>query len=237
VVLPENFGLIGSGEGAKLEAAESDGNGPMQQFLSAVAAKHSVWLVGGSVPLAGSDRDHVRQAALLYDARGRCVARYDKIHLFDVELEETDERYQESAVIEAGASPVVVNTPFGRVGMTVCYDLRFPELFRYLVDQGMEIAAVPSAFTKTTGEAHWEVLLRARSIENLCYTVAAAQGGCHSGGRETYGHSMIIDPWGVVLDELPQGSGFVTAEVDREKLARIRWSFPSITHRRMRCRF
>jgi len=235
VVLPENFGLMGMNETDKVKAREIDGKGPMQDFLSRTAARYGIWLVGGTVPLAGDAPDKVRAACLLYDDKGKRVARYDKVHLFDVHLEESGEDYAESSTIEPGNNVVVVDTPFGRLGLVVCYDLRFPELFRRMVQEGVEIIVIPSAFTAITGKAHWEPLIRARAIENLSFVVASAQGGYHANGRETHGDSMIVDPWGVVLDRLPRGSGFVMAEVERSRLAAIRRNFPALEHRRIPC--
>jgi len=236
VVLPENFALMGKGEGDKLGHREADGRGPVQEFLARQASRHGIWLVGGTIPLAADASDKVRAACLVFDDRGQQVARYDKIHLFDVHLVDSDERYNESETIEPGETTVVLDTPLGRLGLAVCYDLRFPELFRNLVDEGAEIIALPSAFTAITGKAHWEPLVRARAIENLCYVVAAAQGGYHASGRETHGHSMIVDPWGMVLEQLPRGAGVVVAEVDRNRLAQVRKNFPALEHRRLHCR-
>ncbi|CAK0776748.1 deaminated glutathione amidase [Gammaproteobacteria bacterium] len=234
IVLPEDFALIGADQD-KLKAREADGKGPIQDFLAQHAARHGVWIVGGTIPLVANAPDKVRAACLVYDASGQRVARYDKIHLFDVYLEETGEKYTESLTIEPGRSTVVINTPFGRVGLAVCYDLRFPELLRNMLEQGIEIVTLPAAFTAITGKAHWEPLVRARAIENLCYVVAAAQGGYHLNGRETHGDSMIVDPWGVVLDRLARGSGVVSAPLDRKRLLSIRRNFPTIEHTRLRC--
>lgn len=236
VVLPENFYLMGQREQDKLALREVQGQGPLQEFLSRQAARHRVWIVGGTLPLAGQDPQRVRAASLLFDDHGQLVARYDKIHLFDVDVPETGERYRESETIEPGENSLVIDTPFGRLGMVVCYDLRFPELFRAMLDQGADLVSVPSAFTAATGKAHWEVLLRARAIENLCYVLASAQGGYHSNGRETYGDSMIVDPWGRVLDRLPRGSGVVMATLDRHRQEQIRRNFPVLTHRSLHCR-
>ena len=235
VVLPENFAIMGKTEYDKVRIREADGAGPIQDFLAEQAAKRGVWLVGGTVPLAAHAPDKVRGACLLFDDRGRRVARYDKIHLFDVHLAASGENYTESETVEPGDEVVVVDTPFGRLGLAVCYDLRFPELFRRMTEQGVEIVALPSAFTAITGKAHWATLVRARAVENLCYVVAAAQGGYHVNGRETYGDSMIVDPWGVVLDRLSHGSGFVIASVERDYLLSTRRNFPVLEHRKMRC--
>ncbi len=233
VVLPENFALMGHREEDKLAHAELDGDGPLQAFLAETAARYGVWLVGGTLPLATDDPGRVRAACLLFDERGRRVARYDKIHLFDVEVAATGERYAESETIAPGDAPVVVDTPLGRLGLAVCYDLRFPELFRAMLDDGMELLALPAAFTATTGRAHWEVLLRARAIENLCYVVASAQGGDHPGDRATHGESMVIDPWGRVLERTGLGEAVVVGEVDRALLERTRRTFPALAHRRI----
>lgn len=235
VVLPENFALMGMSEYDKVAAREQDGNGPIQNFLAQQAARHGVWLVGGTVPLVATDPGKVRAACLLFNDKGERVARYDKIHLFDVQLLDSGEQYIESETIEHGTEVVVTDTPFGRLGLSVCYDLRFPELFRQMLDEGMELVALPAAFTAITGKAHWEVLVRARAIENLCYVITAAQGGYHVNGRETHGDSMVVDPWGTVLDRLPRGSGVVTARTDLSRLRNIRRTFPSINHRRLHC--
>ncbi len=233
VVLPENFAHMGLTEFDKVKLREQDGSGHIQDFLAEQAAKFGVWLVGGTVPLVAHDADKVRATCLLFDDTGKRVARYDKIHLFDVEIVDTQESYTESMTIEPGDETVVVDTPFGRLGLAVCYDLRFPELFRRMLDQGAELFAVPSAFTAITGKAHWELLVRTRAVENLCYVIAAAQGGYHVNGRETHGDSMIVDPWGIVLDRLPRGSGVVLANIDAERLASTRRNFPTIKHRRL----
>lgn len=236
VVLPENFALMGMSEYDKVKAREAEGRGPIQEFMSQTAARHGIWLVGGTLPLESANPQKVRAACLVYDPAGNQVARYDKMHLFDVTVESSGEVYAESSTIEPGDRPVVFDTaPFGKIGLAVCYDLRFPELFRSLLDRGAELIAVPSAFTAVTGRAHWEVLVRARAIENLCYVVAAAQGGYHINGRETHGDSMIVDPWGTVLDRLSRGSGVVVADFDRARTASIRHNFPTVKHRRIVC--
>ena len=232
VVLPENFAAMPLREADRLEHVEQDGKGPIQDFLSALARDLGIWLVGGTLPLATQDASRVRAACLVYDDKGQRVVRYDKLHLFDVQLD-NGEKYNESSAIEAGDQVVVVDTPFGRLGLAVCYDLRFPELFRRMVDAGAEIFAIPSAFTEHTGKAHWDVLVRARAIENLSYVIAPGQGGYHVNGRETHGDSMIVDPWGVILDRLPRGSGVVIADVDSKRLEAVRKRLPSIGHRRL----
>ena len=236
VVLPENFCFLGQQEKDKLAIAEEVGNGPVQDFLAEQSARHKLWIVGGTLPLKAAEEGKVRQVCLVYNDAGEQVARYDKIHLFDVHIESTGENYNESATISPGDSICVVDTPFGRLGVAICYDLRFPELFRHMLDEGVDIIALPSAFTAITGRAHWEPLVRARAIENLCYVIAADQGGFHVNGRETYGHSMIVDPWGQVLDELASGSGVVLASYDRDYLNSVRRNFPAIEHRRMPCK-
>ena len=231
-VLPENFALMGRGENDKVRVREAEGEGPIQAFLAEQAARHGLWLVGGTIPLRTvGDDNRVRAACLLFDDRGRQVARYDKVHLFDVQVVGSAERYAESATIEPGDRYVVAATPLGRLGLAVCYDLRFPEQFRFMVEQGMELLVLPAAFTAATGKAHWETLLRARAIENQCYVIASAQGGKHANGRETYGDSLIIDPWGEILARLPHGPGVVLAEFDRERLASVRRQFPVLEHR------
>ena len=235
VVLPENFAIMGLKETDKVGVRERDGSGPIQDFLAQHAKRHKVWLIGGTVPLDADDSDKVRAACLVYNDRGQRVARYDKIHLFDVQVVGSDERYTESETIEPGRDIKVIDTPFGRLGLAICYDLRFPELFRAMLDQGLEMVAVPSAFTAITGRAHWETLVRTRAIENLAYVFAAAQGGYHINGRETHGDSMIVDPWGTVLDRLPRGSGVVCAEVDVERVRTTRRNFPAVEHRRFHC--
>jgi deaminated glutathione amidase len=234
VVLPENFAFMGQRIQDIVPLAEEDGTGRLQGFLAGVAAKYGVWLVGGTLPIVARNPGRVRSACLVYDARGNRMARYDKIHLFDVSLPGVDERYEESAAIEPGEATLVLDSPFGRLGVAVCYDLRFPEQFRRMLDGGMEVVALPASFTALTGKAHWETLVRARAIENLAYVVAAAQGGYHINGRETYGHSMIVDPWGTILAQVPRGTGFVCCGIDGDWLQSVRRNFPAISHRRLK---
>jgi len=236
VVLPENFAIMGMSEMDKVSAAETSGEGPIQNFLSEQARKHKIWLVGGTIPIASSDQGRVFGACHLYNDKGEMVACYNKIHLFDVTIEASNESYTESLTTVPGDEVVVVDSPFGKIGMAVCYDLRFPELFRTMADAGMDICVIPSAFTSMTGKAHWESLLRARAIENLSFVIAAAQGGYHVNGRETHGDSMIIDPWGVILNRLPHGTGVVVSEIDMNMLKRTRKSFPVLEHRRINCK-
>lgn len=235
VVLPENFALMGKTETDKVSERESDSGGVIQSFLAEQAARHGIWLVGGTIPLVANDENKVRATCLVFDDKGNQVARYDKIHLFDVELVDSDEQYTESETIEPGDDVVVIDSPFGRMGVAVCYDLRFPELFRQQLQAGMEILVIPSAFTAFTGRAHWDVLVRARAIENQCYVIAPNQGGYHLNGRETHGHSMIVDPWGTVLNSLAHGPGVVCADVELGRLNTTRRNFPSIEHRRLQC--
>ena len=230
-VLPENFSFMGRTEAERREVVEADGDGPVQRAVATAARELGIWIVAGTQPIAVSGEARPANACIVYDAGGRRVARYDKIHLFNVDLPDGREGYRESANAVAGAQPVTVDTPAGRLGLTVCYDMRFPELYRRLVSEGAEIFSVPSAFTCPTGRAHWEVLLRARAIENLSFLIAAAQTGIHDSGRETYGDSLIVDYWGRVLGRLPRGSGVVLAALDREQQAAIRQSFPALGHR------
>ncbi|HEU5077235.1 MAG TPA: carbon-nitrogen hydrolase family protein, partial [Polyangiaceae bacterium] len=198
--LPENFAIMGRKESDKLAVSEPMGEGPIQSFLGKTARELGMWIIGGTIPIRAEDGSgKVAAACLVFDDQGRFVSRYDKIHLFDVDLPDREERYRESATITAGSKPVVVPTPFGRIGLSVCYDVRFPELFRLLQAQGAEILCLPAAFTAATGRAHWETLIRARAIENLCYVIAPAQSGRHENGRDTWGESMVVDPWGQVL--------------------------------------
>lgn len=227
VALPEYFCIFGLSDRDKIAAREKDGAGPIQEFLAATARRHGVWLVGGSVPLESASPEKVRNSCLVYDAAGRRVARYDKIHLFGLDL--GSERFDEARTIEAGEEPCAIDSPFGRIALSVCYDLRFPELYRALAP--MDLILVPSAFTATTGRAHWEPLLRARAIENLAWVLAPAQGGKHQNGRETHGHSMVIDPWGKVVAEQASGPGVVIAEIDPPFQVKLRRSLPSLTHR------
>ena len=232
-LLPENFSFMGGQGTDKRRVAEDFGSGPVQDFLSATAARLGLWIIGGTTPLKGAAADgRVTNSCLVFDAGGRPVARYDKIHLFDVDVpDKPGETYRESAHVVRGDETAVVDTPAGRIGLSVCYDMRFPELYRRLSAAGAEILVVPAAFTVPTGRAHWEILLRARAIENLCYLVAAAQSGVHPSGRETYGDSLIVDCWGRVLTRLPRGRGIVTADIDRAAIARTRADFPALANR------
>ncbi|MCB1897783.1 carbon-nitrogen hydrolase family protein [Cognatazoarcus halotolerans] len=227
VALPEYFAVISPDEQAKVRIREREGSGPLQDFLREAAVRHGIWLIGGTVPLVSNDATKVRNATLVYDDQGMQVARYDKIHLFG--FRRGEEHYEESATIEPGNEVVSFDAPFGRVGLSVCYDLRFPELFRAMGK--VDLIVLPAAFTYTTGEAHWEVLLRARAIENQCYVLAPAQGGRHPSGRRTFGDTMLIDPWGEVVARRREGPGVVTGDIDLQHIARVRQSLPALAHR------
>ncbi|HVC30072.1 MAG TPA: carbon-nitrogen hydrolase family protein [Steroidobacteraceae bacterium] len=229
--LPENFSFMGLADGDKRRVAEEDGRGPVQDFLAESARRLGMWIVGGTVPLRTASDGRVAAACLVHDSAGQRRARYDKIHLFDIQVPDRAESYRESANVAPGSTPVVVETPVGRLVLSVCYDVRFPELFRRLSAGGAQLLAVPAAFTEPTGRAHWETLVRARAIENLCFVLAPAQSGLHPSGRETYGDSMIVDHWGRVIDRLPRGCGCIAADIDLERQRRDRGSFPSLTHR------
>jgi len=231
-VLPENFGFMGAQEAERVALAESDGSGPLQDFLAESAARYGLWIVGGTLPLRGARRGRPHAACLVYDSSGRRVARYDKLHLFDVRVPDSGEAYRESRSTTPGAAALLVKTPWAQMGVAVCYDLRFPEQFRHLAAQGMELLVVPAAFTRRTGAAHWEVLLRARAIENLCYVAAAAQTGTHPGGRQTWGHAMVVDPWGTIMAAAATRPGVVMATIDSKQLERLRQQFPVLEHRR-----
>jgi nitrilase len=231
--LPENFSFLGLRDADKLAVAEADGEGPVQAFLRETAARLKLWILAGTICIRGDAEGRTANASLLFDAAGRRVARYDKIHLFDVTIPGRDEQYRESSHVVPGREVVVADTPVGKLGLSVCYDMRFPELYRDLVLQGAEWLAMPAAFTVPTGRAHWETLLRARAIENLCYVVAPAQVGTHTNGRETYGDSLIVDYWGQVLARLAKGVGVITAEFDLAKLADTRARFPALANRQL----
>lgn len=233
VVLPEMFAIMGKSDAARVQLTEDEGNGPIQDCLARLARQHKVWIVAGTIPLRSAQEGRPYAACLLYDDHGQVIARYDKIHLFDVTVGDEAEVYTESHTNYPGERVVVVDTPFGRLGLSVCYDLRFPELYRELSRQGAEILVIPSAFTEITGQAHWEALLRARAIENLCYVVAAAQGGYHVSGRTTYGHSMVVDYWGRVRGQLNKGSGIVLLDPDLPAQRVMRQRFPVLGHRRL----
>ena len=231
--LPENFSFIGLHDADKLQVAEADGVGAVQSFLSDTARKLRMWILGGTIVIRGDTERRVANASLLIDDHGKRVARYDKIHLFDVTIPGRDEQYRESTHVTPGRETVIADTPVGKLGLSVCYDVRFPELYRELVSRGAEWLAMPAAFTVPTGRAHWETLLRARAIENLGYVVAPAQAGTHPSGRETYGDSLIVDYWGQVLARLPTGNGVIAAEIDLAKEAETRARFPALHNRQL----
>jgi predicted amidohydrolase len=229
VSLPEYWPIMGMSDADKVGHAERDGDGPIQHFMAQAAREHGIWLAGGTLPLVSTDASRVMNSTLVYNPQGEAVGRYDKIHLFG--FNKGDEAYDEARTIVAGAEVGSFEAPFGRVGLSVCYDLRFPELYRAMGECALIL--VPAAFTYTTGSAHWEVLLRARAIENQCYVLAAAQGGLHRNGRRTYGHSMLVDPWGEVKDVLAEGEGVVSGQLDPDFLAGVRESLPALKHRRL----
>lgn len=233
VVLPEMFAVMGLDQQERVKYRETVDHGPIQDFLKEQAAKHKVWLVGGTLPIKTEDENKVRAACLVYNAEGKQAARYDKIHLFDVTLSGKTESYSESKTIEPGKKIAVLQTPFGKLGLAVCYDVRFPELFRLMHNEGVELIALPAAFTYTTGVAHWEILIRARAIENQVYMIASAQSGVHPNGRKTFGHSMIVNPWGEIDALLEQGLGVVTSEIHLHYLHQLRNEFPALAHRRV----
>ncbi|MBM2884137.1 carbon-nitrogen hydrolase family protein [Chromobacterium phragmitis] len=229
-VLPEYFCLMGAKDTDKVALREPFGDGPIQRALSDMARRHGLWLLGGTVPLRCEEADKVYNSSLLFSPQGDVAARYDKIHLFGFTGQ--GESYCESNTIRPGQSPVKAETPLAEIALGICYDLRFPELFRLLAP--FDLLILPAAFTATTGQAHWEALLRARAIENQCYLMASAQGGAHENGRHTHGHTMIIDPWGRILAELPRGEGVVTAELDPELIHSVRSGLPALAHRVIR---
>jgi deaminated glutathione amidase len=229
VALPEYFPIMGLADTDKVAVREQAGQGPIQEFLAEVSQRLKLWIVAGTIPLECADAGRVRNTSLVYSPEGQPVARYDKIHLFG--FHRGQDQYQESLTIERGHDPVALDTPYGRWALSVCYDLRFPELYRGMGEP--DILFVPAAFTQTTGQAHWEILLRARAIENLAYVIASGQGGRHPSGRETFGSSMIVDPWGTVLARHEKGPGFAVAEIDPAYLVSVRTSLPALQHRNL----
>ncbi|NBQ85545.1 MAG: carbon-nitrogen hydrolase family protein [Methylophilaceae bacterium] len=227
VALPEYFAIMGMKDTDKVKVAEKEGSGPIQEFLSNIAKKHEIWVVGGSIPLQSEQQEKIYNACMVYNDQGQLVARYNKIHLFGLNL--GNETYHEEKTITPGKQVVTVDSPFGKIGLSICYDLRFPELYRAMGE--VDLILIPAAFTETTGKAHWESLVRSRAIENLCYVLAPAQGGYHTSGRETHGNSMVVDPWGVVLDRLPRGSGVVIASMNRDYQSSLRKSLPALQNK------
>ncbi len=236
VVLPENFALMAMDESENIDLAEEEGSGYIQDMMRQCAIDNKIWIVAGAIPLKSLKSEKACLASLMFNDKGEIVARYDKIHLFDVEVnceaKSAKDVYKESDTFDAGDKIVVVDTPFGKIGMAICYDLRFPTLFRKMVDQGAEIFLIPSAFTKTTGKIHWEPLIKARAIENQCYVVAPAQGGYHVNGRHTYGHSMMVDYMGQVHGLRLKGTGIITMKLDLARQKKLRQSFPVLKHRK-----
>jgi predicted amidohydrolase len=231
VALPEYFCLLGRSDRDKLRIAEAEGSGPIQDFLAKAAQRLGLWVIGGTLPLRSADPERVRNSCLVWSPEGLQVARYDKIHLFA--FDNGSERYDEGRVLDAGHLPVALDIEGWRVGLTVCYDLRFPELYRRLMQPPCDLIVVPSAFTHTTGAAHWDLLLRARAVENQCYVLAPAQGGLHENGRRTWGHSLLADPWGELLAVQDLGEAVVAGELSRERLAAVRRQLPALAHRRL----
>jgi nitrilase len=233
-VLPENFAFVGVADKDKLAHAEEEGAGPIQEYLRDAAARYRLWIVAGSLPLRSSQPDRCFGASMVFDEHGVLCGCYRKMHLFDVDLPDRKERYRESASMAHGAQPVTIDTVIGRLGLSICYDVRFPELYRRLTDDGAVAFSIPAAFTSVTGAAHWHVLLRARAIENLAYVIAPGQFGQHPNGRKTYGHSLIVDPWGTVLAEQVSGEGVVVVALDTTLPAKLRAQFPALQHRRLK---
>jgi len=230
ILLPEYFCFMGRRDTDKLALRESPGSGPIQDFLSSTARRHGIWLLGGTLPLISEDADRIYNSMLVFNPDGQQIARYDKIHLFG--FRKGDEAFDEAATIRPGANLAqVFEAPFGPTGLSVCYDLRFPELYRAMGN--VNLIVMPAAFTYTTGSAHWEVLLRARAIENQCYVLASAQGGKHENGRRTWGHSMLVDPWGEIISCLPEGEGYVEGSIEQSRLDALRLSLPALGHRTM----
>lgn len=232
VALPENVAWMGESSHT-LRIAEAPEKGPIQAFLSNLAKKYNIWLVGGTIPTISSSSDRVYARCWVWDNHGQAIGSYDKIHLFDVQVQPGIEEYRESSTLVAGKDIVCIDSPLGKLGLSICYDLRFPELYRELLSKGADILVVPSAFTVLTGKAHWQTLLRARAIENFCYVIAPNQTGTHSNGRSTYGHSMIIDPWGEMIACLPSDEGVIVADINHEYLMGIRKRFPVSNHRKI----
>jgi nitrilase len=229
VTLPEYWPIMGMSDTDKVGHAEQPGHGPIQEFMAAQAREHGFWLIGGTLPLISGEAGRVLNTTLVYDPEGKPVSRYDKIHLFG--FTRGEESYDEARTIVPGEAVGSFDAPFGKVGLSVCYDLRFPELYRAMGE--VALIVVPAAFTHTTGMAHWEVLLRARAIENQCYVLASAQGGTHRNGRRTFGHSMLISPWGEVSSQLAEGEGVVSGDIDTDFLAEVRQSLPALKHRKL----
>ena len=235
VVLPENFAFMPENDISFVENAEVEGSGPIQEFISENARKYKIWIIAGTIPLKTKNPNKVTSSSLVFDDKGQIVARYDKIHLFDVQLPNSDESYNESEVFEHGKNLKIIETPVGIIGLAICYDLRFPELFRLLHSSDVEIIVLPSAFTEQTGKIHWEPLVKSRAIENLCYMVTSCQDGYHISGRQTHGNSMIVNPWGQIMSKIESGSGFIESEINHKQLTSIREKFPVLKHITLVC--
>tara|TARA_Y100000992_G_C21272069_1_gene497515 strand:+ start:1629 stop:2462 length:834 start_codon:yes stop_codon:yes gene_type:complete len=229
-VLPENFAMMPESDSEFLTNSETEGSGPIQDFISEKARIYKLWIIAGTIPIRTDNPKKVTSTTFVYNDKGEVVTRYDKVHLFDVELPNSDESYNESEVFQSGKDLKVVKTPIGVIGLSICYDLRFPELFRLQKSHNVEILVIPSAFTEQTGKVHWETLVKARAIENLCYVVTSCQDGYHISGRQTHGNSMIVNPWGQIMSRLSSGSGFIESEIDIKKLNSIREKFPVLEH-------
>ncbi len=231
-VLPENFSQMPLSEKQRLQATEPFSQGPIQEFLSQISNELRLWIVAGTISITAKTQNKVRSASLVYDDKGQCMCRYDKQHLFDVDLA-NGESYKESSYIESGNQTQLIDTPVGKIGLSICYDLRFPEYYRLLSEQGADIITVPSAFTHTTGQAHWLTLLRARAIENQVYILAPGQTGQHDNGRSTFGHSVIFDPWGDQLSLLEADNGVIYAVIDHDRIRQVRQQIPCLKHRKL----
>ena len=233
VVLPENFALMPENDSDYIKHAEALGDGQIQNHISDLASRYKIWIVGGTIPIKSSDGNRVAASTITYNDKGEQISVYNKIHLFDVTLPKSEESYNESKYFVPGDKIETIETPLGRAGISCCYDLRFPELFRLQQKEKIEIIIIPASFTEQTGQKHWEVLLKARAIENLCYVVSSCQGGYHINGKKTYGHSMIVSPWGKTLDIIEKGKGFIASEIDLVKLKSLRENFPVLDHMKL----
>ncbi|WP_143871474.1 carbon-nitrogen hydrolase family protein [Catenovulum sediminis] len=233
VVLPECFACFGGAENEQARIAEDYGNGPIQDFIAHQARKFNLWIVAGSMPLKIKDSELVYASSLLFSPEGQCQARYNKMHLFDVDVADATGQYRESATTQAGSSITVVETPFAKIGLSICYDVRFPELYRKLQAEGAEIICVPSAFTYVTGQAHWQVLMRARAIENQCFVVAPNQTGTHPNGRQTWGRSVVVDPWGEIVHQHSEQKGYLQSKIDLDRVRQVRSKMPNLQHRKL----
>ncbi|MEC8077993.1 MAG: carbon-nitrogen hydrolase family protein [Pseudomonadota bacterium] len=233
VVLPENFALMPENDEDYLKHSESLGDGPIQNYISELAGTYKIWIVSGTIPIKSSDKDRVMASTLTFNHKGERVSLYNKIHLFDVTLPKSKDSYNESKYFMPGNHIEVIDTPIGRAGIACCYDLRFPELFRSQHEKEIEVIILPASFTEQTGKVHWDTLVKARAIENLSYVVTSCQGGYHINGKKTYGHTMIVSPWGKTLDSIDKGKGFISSEIDLIQLKSIRQNFPVLDHMKL----